>query len=182
MIHKNKLIFQIPTTTSWIRIGVLAAIVFLYLLIVSSFNFFPGDEGDSRLIAFILEHLYSWVYNNSTFSYPTFFYPATGTLGFNDLQLLHAAVYSLIRVFDVPVLKSFSITIFVLNTCTYIASFCFIRFGMKLNLFPSMFQLLRKPSKSLPQDDDWLNYTHDLIRIHITETKAKLKTTISKAK
>ena len=138
MIHKNKLIFQIPTTTSWIRIGVLAAIVFLYLLIVSSFNFFPGDEGDSRLIAFILEHLYSWVYNNSTFSYPTFFYPATGTLGFNDLQLLHAAVYSLIRVFDVPVLKSFSITIFVLNTCTYIASFCFLRFGMKLNLFPSI--------------------------------------------
>ena len=182
MIHKNKLIFQIPTTTSWIRIGVLAAIVFLYLLIVSSFNFFPGDEGDSRLIAFILEHLYSWVYNNSTFSYPTFFYPATGTLGFNDLQLLHAAVYSLIRVFDVPVLKSFSITIFVLNTCTYIASFCFIRFGMKLNLFPSMFQLLREPSKSLPQDDDWLNYTHDLIRIHITESKAKLKTTILKTK
>ena len=45
-----------------------------------------------------------------------------------------------------------------------------------------MFQLLREPSKSLPQDDDWLNYTRDLIRIHIIESKAKLKTTISKAK
>jgi hypothetical protein len=138
--------------------------------------------GDSRLIAFILEHLYRWVYNKSTFSSPTFFYPATGTLGFTDVQLLHAAVYSLIRVFDVAVLKSFSITIFVLNTCTYIASFCFIRFGMKLNLFPSMFQLLSEPSKSPQKDDDWLNYTRDLLQIHITESKAKLKTTISKTK
>ena len=138
MIHKNKLIFQISTTTSWTLIGVLASIVFHYPLILSSFNFYPGDEGDSRLIAFILEHLYLWVNNKSTFSSPAFFYPATGTLGFSDVQLLHAAVYSLIRVFDVPVLKSFSITIFVLNTCTYIASFCFIRFGMKLNLFPSI--------------------------------------------
>ncbi|MEZ7973913.1 MAG: glycosyltransferase, partial [SAR324 cluster bacterium] len=45
-----------------------------------------------------------------------------------------------------------------------------------------MFQLLSEPSKSLPQDDDWLNYTRDLIRIHITESKAKLETTISKTK
>ena len=138
MIHKNKLIFQISTTTSWILIGVLASIVFHYPLILSSFNFYPGDEGDSRLIAFILEHLYLWVNNKSTFSSPAFFYPATGTLGFSDVQLLHATVCSLIRDFDVPVLQSFSITIFALNTCTYIASFCFIRFGMKLNLFPSI--------------------------------------------
>jgi len=137
-MHKNKLFLQISTTTSWILIGALATIVFHYPLIISSFNFFPGDEGDSRFIAYILEHLYRWLNNKSTFSSPTFFYPATGTLGFSDVQLLHAAVYSLIRVFDVPVLKSFSITIFVLNTCTYIASFCFIRFGMKLNLFPSI--------------------------------------------
>ena len=137
-MHKNKLILQISTTTSWILIGALATIVFHYPLIISSFNFFPGDEGDSRFIAYILEHLYRWLNNKSTFSSPTFFYPATGTLGFSDVQLLHAAVYSLIRVFDVPVLKSFSITIFILNTCTYIASFCFIRFGMKLNLFPSI--------------------------------------------
>jgi len=50
------------------------------------------------------------------------------------------------------------------------------------SLAMGMFQLLREPSKSLPQDDDWLNYTRDLIQIHITESKAKLKTTISKAK
>ena len=50
------------------------------------------------------------------------------------------------------------------------------------SLAMGMFQLLREPSKSLPQDDDWLNYTRDLIRIHIIESKAKLKTTISKAK
>jgi glycosyltransferase involved in cell wall biosynthesis len=48
------------------------------------------------------------------------------------------------------------------------------------SLAMGMFQLLREPSKSLPQDDDWLNYTRDLIQIHITESKAKLKTTISK--
>ena len=50
------------------------------------------------------------------------------------------------------------------------------------SLAMGMFQLLREPSKSFPQDDDWLNYTRDLIRIHIIESKAKLKTTISKAK
>jgi|GEM_PF-2749495 glycosyltransferase involved in cell wall biosynthesis len=50
------------------------------------------------------------------------------------------------------------------------------------SLAMGMFQLLSEPSKSLPQDDDWLNYTRDLIQIHITESKAKLKTTILKTK
>ena len=50
------------------------------------------------------------------------------------------------------------------------------------SLAMGMFQLLSEPSMSLPQDDDWLNYTRDLIRIHITESKEKLKTTISKSK
>jgi len=50
------------------------------------------------------------------------------------------------------------------------------------SLAMGMFQLLREPSKSLPQDDDWLNYTRDLIRIHMIESNAKLKTTISKVK
>ena len=44
------------------------------------------------------------------------------------------------------------------------------------SLAMGMFQMLREPSKSLPQEDDWLNYTRDLIRIHIIESKAKLKT------
>ena len=54
--------------------------------------------------------------------------------------------------------------------------------GSADSLAMGMFKLLSEPSKSLPRDDDWLNYTRDLIRIHITESKAKLETTISKTK
>ena len=50
------------------------------------------------------------------------------------------------------------------------------------SLAMGMFQLLSEPSKSPPQGDDWLNYTRDLVQIHITESKAKLKTIISKTK
>ena len=135
---KKNLILQISNTSSWILIGGLASIVFHYPFIISFFNFFPGDEGDSRFIAFTLEHIYRWFSHKSTFNSPTFFFPESGTLGLSDVHLLHSLVYSLIRYFDVSVLKSFSLTIFILNTLTYIATFCFIRFGMKLNLFPSI--------------------------------------------
>ena len=135
---KKNLILQISNTSSWILIGVLASIVFHYPFIISYFNLFPGDDGDSRFITFILEHIYRWFSNKSTFNSPTFFFPEAGTLGLSDVHLLHALVYSLIRYFDVSMLKSLSLTIFILNTLTYIATFCFIRFGMKLNLFPSI--------------------------------------------
>lgn len=138
LIYKNNFFLKVTTTSSWILIGVLVSTVFHYPLIISSFNYYPGDEGDSRFIAFILEHLYRWLNNKSEFSSPTFFYPATGTLGFSDSHALHAVVFSIIRIFEESVLKSFSISIFILNTFTYFSSFCFIRYGMKLNLFPSI--------------------------------------------
>ena len=50
------------------------------------------------------------------------------------------------------------------------------------SLAMGMFQLLREPSKSLPQDDDWLNYTRDLIQIHLKESFTTENTTNSKAK
>ena len=45
-----------------------------------------------------------------------------------------------------------------------------------------MFQLFLNPLKSLPQDDDWLNYTRDLIQIHLKESFTTENTTNSKAK
>ena len=126
MIHKNNIAFQLTTTSGWILIGVLVSIVFHYPLIISSFNYYPGDEGDSRFVAFILEHIFRWFSNQSTFGSPSFFYPATGTLGVSDAHLLHALVFSIIRIFEDSILKSFSISIFVLNTFTYFISFCFI--------------------------------------------------------
>ena len=81
---------------------------------------------------------YVWFNNKSTFDSPPFFYPTVGTLGLSETHLLHGIVYSMIRIFDFSVMKSFSITIFLLNSFTYVASFCFIRFGMKLNLFPAI--------------------------------------------
>ncbi|SVA95745.1 uncharacterized protein METZ01_LOCUS148599 [marine metagenome] len=138
LIYKNNFFLKVTTTSSWILIGVLVSTIFHYPLLISSFNYYPGDEGDSRFIAFILEHLYRWFNNKSEFSSPTFFYPATGTLGFSDSHVLHAVVFSIIRIFEDSVLKSFSISIFILNTLTYFSSFCFIRYGMKLNLFPSI--------------------------------------------
>ena len=138
MIHQKKIIYQVITISSWILIGVIVSTVFHYPIILSSFNYFPGDEGDSRFVAYLLEHLFSWFKNISSFSSPSFFYPAKETIGFSDTHLLHAFVFSLIRLFEDSILKSFSISIFILNTFTYFFSFCFIRYGMKLNLFPSI--------------------------------------------
>ena len=50
------------------------------------------------------------------------------------------------------------------------------------SLAMGMFQLFLKPLKSLPQDDDWLNYTRDLIQIHLKESFTTENTTNSKAK
>ncbi len=50
------------------------------------------------------------------------------------------------------------------------------------SLAMGMFQLLREPSKSIPQDDGWLNYTRDLIQIHLKESFKTENTTNSRAK
>ena len=50
------------------------------------------------------------------------------------------------------------------------------------SLAMGMFQLLREPSKSIPQDDSWLNYTRDLIQMHIKESFKKENTTNSRVK
>ena len=137
-MNKTNLIRQISTLICWMIIGVFVTILFHYPFISSSFNKFPGDDGDSRFSAFLMEHIFLWFNNKSTFDSPSFFYPTVGTLGLSETHLLHGIVYSMIRIFNLSVMKSFSITIFVLNTFTYIASFFFIRFGMKLNLFPAI--------------------------------------------
>jgi glycosyltransferase involved in cell wall biosynthesis len=50
------------------------------------------------------------------------------------------------------------------------------------SLAMGMFQLLREPSKSIPQDDGWLNYTRDLIQIHLKESFKTENTTNSRDK
>ena len=50
------------------------------------------------------------------------------------------------------------------------------------SLAMGMFQLLREPSKSIPLDDGWLNYTRDLIQIHLKESFKTENTTNSRAK
>ena len=137
-MNKTNLIRHISTLICWMMIGVFVTILFHYPIISSSFNKFPGDEGDSRFSAFLMEHLFLWFNNKSTFDSPPFFYPTVGTLGLSETHLLHGIVYSMIRIFDFSVMKSFSITIFLLNSLTYVTSFLFIRFGMKLNLFPAI--------------------------------------------
>jgi len=137
-MNKTNLIRHISTLICWMMIGVFVTILFHYPIISSSFNKFPGDEGDSRFSAFLMEHLFLWFNNKSTFDSPPFFYPTVETLGLSETHLLHGIVYSMIRIFDFSVMKSFSITIFLLNSLTYVTSFLFIRFGMKLNLFPAI--------------------------------------------
>ena len=59
-------------------------LVFFRWQILSNFDLVFGDRGDARLVAFLHEHVYRWLYVRSGLLSPPFFFDQTKTLGYSD--------------------------------------------------------------------------------------------------
>ena len=74
--------------------GILLVYHFQFL---SSFDLFPGPRGDTRLIAYVVEHWYQVLSGYGHLLSPGMFYPVQHTLGYSDVLLGIAIPYSLLR-------------------------------------------------------------------------------------
>ena len=91
--------------------------------IFSGFDLFPGPRGDTRLIAYLVEHWYQTLSGHATFLSPSMFYPVKGTLGHTDVLIAYIFPYSVLRMSGLDIFSALALAVISLNFLNFI--FCF---------------------------------------------------------
>src|SRR5271166_42009 len=95
-------------------------LVFFRWQLFSNFDLVFGDAGDTRLAAFLHEHIYRWLYVRSGFLSPPFFFNQTGTLGYSDAFLLDQILYAPLRLLGTEPLLAISLIAAILSGVGYL--------------------------------------------------------------
>ena len=128
------------TVLSWLFalfVGIVGTSQFHIVQFASRFDLFPGDRGDARLVAYLLEHWFQFFKGNNSLLSPPMFYPVKGTLGYADLLFGYAVPYSVLRSFGVGIFEASEFTIILLNFVNYIVCFVLLRKILRLHTFAS---------------------------------------------
>lgn len=104
----------------------------------SYFDIFPGDRGDARLVAYIMEHWYRVFQNLESWRSPSMFYPVEGTIGYADLMLGYGIVYSAFRTLGLGIFEAAEFTIILFNFLNYLVCFILLNKVLRFNLFASI--------------------------------------------
>ena len=121
-----------------IAVGLLCLWQFHIPQFASQFDIFPGDRGDARLVAYIMEHWYHVFHNVSSWRSPPMFYPVQGTIGYADLMLGYGVVYSGLRTLGLGIFESAEFTIILFNFLNYLVCFILLNKVLRLNLLASI--------------------------------------------
>jgi hypothetical protein len=101
----------------------LGFLVFYREPVFSGLTRLTGDDGDARLVAWLLEHGFRWLTEGGDLRSPPMFYPATGTLAFSDAFLLYQIFYTPIRLLGTEPLVASQLTLFALSALGFAALF-----------------------------------------------------------
>jgi hypothetical protein len=74
----------------------------------SGFDWAPGDQGDARIMIFLIESTMGSLLAGHDPRSPPMFYPITGALGFTDAHLLWVAPYTALRAVGLEHVRAFS--------------------------------------------------------------------------
>jgi hypothetical protein len=94
-----------------------------YPTLLSGLDLVPGDMGDARLIAWLLEHGYHWLRGDAFHAdlwSPPYFYPQTNAGAYSDILLSAGPFYWPWRVLGLDPLTSFELCFFLLVTLNYL--------------------------------------------------------------
>ena len=119
-------------------VGILGLWQFHIPQFASKFDIFPGDRGDARLVAYIMEHWYHVFQNLSSWRSPAMFYPVQGTIGYADLMLGYGIVYSGLRTLGLGIFEAAEFTIILFNFLNYLVCFILLNKVLRLNLLASI--------------------------------------------
>src|SRR5215204_1346924 len=121
-----------------IGIGILGLWLFHLPQFASRFDKFPGDRGDARLVAYLMEHWHQVFQGLASWRSPSMFYPVEGTIGYADLLLGYGVIHSAFRTFGLGIFESAEATIILFNFLNYLACFVLLNKVLRLNLFASV--------------------------------------------
>lgn len=125
---------------SWLLallVGALGTWQFHIVQFASRFDLFPGDRGDARLVAYLLEHWYQVIKGNNSWLSPPMFYPVKGTLGYADLLLGYVLPYSMLRTVGLGIFEAAEFTIILLNFLNYFVCFVLLKKLFRFNTLAS---------------------------------------------
>ena len=129
------------TAKGWlwaVAIGVLTLWQFHIPQFASKFDLFPGDRGDSRLVACLMEHWNLVFHGAAYWRSPLMFYPVPGTLGYADLLFAYGVVHSVLRTFGLGIFEAAECTIILFNFLNYIVCFVLLKNVLRFNLTASI--------------------------------------------
>lgn len=106
---------------------VVGAISFFRWQILSKFDLIFGDRGDARLVVFLHEHVYRWLYVRSGLLSPPFFFDQTKTLGYSDAFLLDQVIYAPLRLLGADPLLATSLIAVTLSPVAFLFLYLFLR-------------------------------------------------------
>ena len=127
-----------PRLLPWLfvlAVGVLGVWQFHIPQFASGFDTFPGDRGDARLVAYLMEHWYQVLLGHENWASPPMFYPVHGTIGYADLVLGYGLVYSIPRLAGLGIFESAEFSIILLNFLNYLVCFILLHKILRFNLF-----------------------------------------------
>ena len=103
-------------------------LVFFRWQIFSDFDLVFGDAGDTRLAAFLHEHIFRWLYVRlRDFCRRPFFFNQAGTLGYSDAFLLDQILYAPLRLLGAEPLLAISLIAVILSGVGYLFFYLFLR-------------------------------------------------------
>src|SRR6185436_5684041 len=121
-----------------IAVGLLCLWQFHIPQFASNFDTFPGDRGDARLVAYLMEHWYRVFQGLASWRSPAMFYPVEGAIGYADLVLSYGIVYSVFRTVGLGIFEAAELTIILFNFLNYLVCFILLNKVLRFNLFASI--------------------------------------------
>jgi len=121
-----------------IAVGLLCLWQFHIPQYTSNFDIFPGDRGDARLVAYLMEHWYRVFQGLASWRSPGMFYPVEGAIGYADLVLGYGIVYSGLRTAGLGIFEAAEFTIIFFNFLNYLVCFVLLNKVFRFHLFASI--------------------------------------------
>ena len=121
-----------------VAVGLLCLWQFHIPQFASNFDTFPGDRGDARLVAYLMEHWYRVFQGLASWRSPAMFHPVEGAIGYADLVFGYGIVYSALRTAGLGIFEAAEFTIIFFNFLNYLVCFVLLNKVLRFNLFASI--------------------------------------------
>jgi hypothetical protein len=126
---------------AWLAIalcGALGLFWFHRVDFTSHFSLVSGDSGDTRLIAFLLEHQWQAFLGHATWTSPPMFFPIAGTLGYADAFVLQGLLYWPLRALGCDLFTALQFSTVLWNALNYAAMAWLLHRVLRLGALPTI--------------------------------------------